>query len=345
MSSPSTVSPGATDHAEWFTSSLNLLLITTACASTLVPISAVLFYFSTSRTRRRPVFILNVVLILLGLGLGLVNMFLQMQIMMDSDVWPGILLLYTLLTILIPTLADSVLLVRVVTVYPLHALPPFYRVIVYAPIASIKTFRLIIDIMFIAAWSRAVFDHGYSPFDAGQHAWNTPFPKIAWLLQLLDSTYASALFLHKLRQGPICPHRIRIAVGGAETDSVESAGTASTYYNRVQTLFWIATSNFVFPAALDLVQLVLAFRDPDFVRGAYVLVVNNYVSIVGVLLATIWSTSTKEPAGQTRGGEESPRFASPSPIEEPGDGRNSCSMGGVALQGVHCDVEMQRPVG
>lgn len=79
MSSPSTVSPGATDHAEWFTSSLNLLLITTACASTLVPISAVLFYFSTSRTRRRPVFILNVVLILLGLGLGLVNMFLQVR--------------------------------------------------------------------------------------------------------------------------------------------------------------------------------------------------------------------------------------------------------------------------
>ena len=108
--------------------------------------------------------------------------------MMGSDVWPGILLLYTLLTILIPTLADSVLLVRVVTVYPLHSLPPYYRVLIYAPIASIKAFRLIIDIMFIAAWSRAVFDHGYGPFDAGQHAWTTPFPKIAWLLQLLDST-------------------------------------------------------------------------------------------------------------------------------------------------------------
>ena len=60
-----------------------------------------------------------------------------------------------------------------------------------------------------------------------------------------------------------------------------------SYYDRLKTLFWICVSNFVFPVILDLALLVLAFRDPSFLDGAYVLMVSNYVDIVGVLLATI----------------------------------------------------------
>ena len=70
----------------------------------------------------------------------------------------------------------------------------------------------------------------------------------------------------------------------------------------------------MFPVILNLAQLILAFRNPDFLSGAYVLLVNNYVTIIGVLLATIWSAGTKPQARTSiddTGGvaTQSPRFA------------------------------------
>lgn len=101
---------------------------------------------------------------------------------------------------------------------------------------------------------------------------------------------------------------------------------AVSYYDRLKTLFWISVSNFVFPVILDLALLVLAFRDAAFLDGAYVLMVSNYVDIVGVLLATIWTTSTKyphaqpgfTPSGAAIRSRTSPRFAIVT-AEEQGD--------------------------
>lgn len=66
-----------------------------------------------------------------------------------------------------------------------------------------------------------------------------------------------------------------------------------TFPARLRTLFWIATSNFVIPVMLNLVQLIYVFRDPEFLHGTYIFFVNNYVQIIGVLLATVWSSGTQ----------------------------------------------------
>ena len=66
--------------------------------------------------------------------------------------------------------------------------------------------------------------------------------------------------------------------------------SAGSYGARLQTLFWIALSNFVFPVIFDVAQLILIFRDPNFVEGSYVIAVNSYVSILGVLFSTIWAS-------------------------------------------------------
>ena len=63
----------AVDRTADITPFVNLLLIGTACASALIPTAIALFFFSNGQARRRPVFILNVVIILLGLMLGVVN--------------------------------------------------------------------------------------------------------------------------------------------------------------------------------------------------------------------------------------------------------------------------------
>lgn len=67
----------------------------------------------------------------------------------------------------------------------------------------------------------------------------------------------------------------------------------SLYVARLKALFWIGVSNFVFPVILNLVQLIFVFRDPSFLDGSYVFMVNTYVQIIGVLLATMWSTGTR----------------------------------------------------
>ena len=65
--------------------------------------------------------------------------------------------------------------------------------------------------------------------------------------------------------------------------------TPGTYFERIKTLFWIAVFNFVFPVIFNVVLIVLAFVDHDFLEGSYILYTNNYVEIIGVLLATIWA--------------------------------------------------------
>lgn len=58
------------------------------------------------------------------------------------------------------------------------------------------------------------------------------------------------------------------------------------------TLFWIAVSNFVFPVLLSLAQLIFTFRDSSYLDGGYIFLTNNYVEIIGVLLATVWAAGS-----------------------------------------------------
>lgn len=55
--------------------------------------------------------------------------------------------------------------------------------------ATIKIARIIVETVFIVQWTREIMHHAHDSFlVAGQEAWDTPFPKAAWVLQLVDST-------------------------------------------------------------------------------------------------------------------------------------------------------------
>jgi hypothetical protein len=72
-------------------------------------------------------------------------------------------------------------------------------------------------------------------------------------------------------------------------------------------------SNFVFPVILSIIQLVFIFHDPDFLKGMYIYVTNCFVEIIGVLLATVWTSSShwSDSTGTVRGAtiESIPRIA------------------------------------
>lgn len=59
---------------------------------------------------------------------------------------------------------------------------------------------------------------------------------------------------------------------------------------RLRGLFAIALANFVFPLFMNVTQLILIVRDTNYARGAEVLMANMYISIFGVLFATVWAS-------------------------------------------------------
>ena len=67
----------------------------------------------------------------------------------------------------------------------------------------------------------------------------------------------------------------------------------ATTLKRIRGLFYMALGNFVFPVILNVVQIVLITTDRSFLDGTYVMVVNDYISILGVVFATIWTTSSQ----------------------------------------------------
>lgn len=60
----------------------------------------------------------------------------------------------------------------------------------------------------------------------------------------------------------------------------------------IRTLFWISVSNFVFPVMLSIVQIVIYMTSANYLLALYVEEVNFYLTIIGVIFATVWSTST-----------------------------------------------------
>ena len=112
--------------------------------------------------------------------------------MLAKPVPVGFSIAFACLEVLVPMLADTVLLLRVVAVYPpRHLRSAAYVARVYAPIVAIKIARMIVEILFVVQWTRAIMRHGQeNVLEAGQEAWSYPYPKAAWILQLVDSRHA-----------------------------------------------------------------------------------------------------------------------------------------------------------
>ncbi|KAI1786383.1 hypothetical protein LXA43DRAFT_1110117 [Ganoderma leucocontextum] len=66
-----------------------------------------------------------------------------------------------------------------------------------------------------------------------------------------------------------------------------------SWAERIRTLYHIAVSTFVFPILFNIAEIFVIFYDPNFFHGATVVTVNCYVTIIGVLFATIWAQGSK----------------------------------------------------
>ncbi|KAF8993746.1 hypothetical protein BDZ89DRAFT_1030194 [Hymenopellis radicata] len=274
--------------------SLNMVIIGAAWSSALVPLLIALFLFSTEKLRKTPTFILNVLSVLVGIAAGILNYYVEVHTIM-SPLQPldtRYAIAFSTFMCLIPILVETILVVRVLIVYPLHEMSYKAIAIVYIPIVLLKIGRLTDVLVFFITFYPTVANGTLNPIVLGKKSWNSPTAKVAWTLQMVDNGYSSALFLWRLRHGI------------SQTGRVESKNSSGkwSYISRVRSLFWIATSNFVFPFILSFVQLVFSFKDADYLHGTYIVICNAYINIIGVLFATVWSAGKRPdpPALSTR---------------------------------------------
>ncbi len=93
---------------------------------------------------------------------------------------------------MIPIFSESVLVLRVLAVYPPRSLSPLIRSAVYAPIIVIKLTRLANSITFAVRWVASARGDAASVLQAGQASWTGPFAKIEWFLALFDTSYVTS---------------------------------------------------------------------------------------------------------------------------------------------------------
>jgi len=244
----------------------------------LIPLFVLLLFSSTRETRRKPIFIANVVSIMIGLILAGVAIALLLSELLNPLQDPNIplYLVYNIFIGCSPLLVESILLMRLLAVYPFRTTPLKKFLAIFIPITLLKLARLANLIVYLVSFYDQLRT-GEQILSSVQELCSTRFRNytVEFPLQVMDNTSTSVLFLVKLNE----VRAFRSTVRG--------------WSSALEALFWIAISNFVIPVMLSIAQLVVVWMSKDFAVLAMIFTVNVYVEIIGVLMATIWVVGSR----------------------------------------------------
>ena len=192
--------------------SIVFLMIGTIWTGILLPLIVALFFFSSKDTRRRPIFILNVLSLLLGFVLGIFNACSEVSHLMrhsfceladkDMDQIHRILsplqpwssahsLVFSILTGYIPWLVETILVVRLLAVYPYSRTPKRLWFFIFIPLLLLKIARFVnMTIFAVKYFALLQSPTSGDPLATGQSSWGSyPGAKIEWFIQVVDNSY------------------------------------------------------------------------------------------------------------------------------------------------------------
>ncbi|KAH7884902.1 hypothetical protein F5I97DRAFT_1893225 [Phlebopus sp. FC_14] len=271
--------------------SFNFVVGITAFCACLVTLLVVLFAFSTPESRRRTVFRLNVLAIVIALVLGILNGVTSGRaILAPFDPIPQSVYVATISFALLPPIFyDSILLTRLLAFFPIDTTPPFTLIKVLAFPVCVKCGRLITLSLYLNDYVKSSPSVASLAAHAEATWFRNPYITAEWTMQMFDNlyvigaisppsqyligqSYSSGFFLYKLysQNSRIAPVR------------------SGSIGERIRQIFYIAAANFVFPVMFNIAQIVCITTDPSYGTGTMLLLVNGYVSVLGVLCATIW---------------------------------------------------------
>lgn len=170
--------------------SLNFILVLTPLGAVLVPLILTLFFFSTPRSRRHPVFILNILACCSGICEAAINAALETkQILYPLEpVSKGLLTAVIAFAIVSPVFIDSILLFRILAFYPLGSTPTSQLLAIFALPALVKSGRFIAVVLYLHQFTHT---SGRLPnvLLAAQSTWpKNPYILAEWSLQMVDNT-------------------------------------------------------------------------------------------------------------------------------------------------------------
>ncbi|KAF5350892.1 hypothetical protein D9758_010535 [Tetrapyrgos nigripes] len=258
------------------TPTLRVVILCAVWFGISIPMLLLLFVTSTAESRRTALFVANAVALLTAMSLGLSNIIILMNSVTNPaiDVNRDGTLAFAYILIIVEIFIDSILLMRVFIVFPPQRTPRRTFIVIFVPLVVLKLTRLSLAILFMVNFDRQTRDVQNS-IRFGQLVLTRIEPKIAWLLQVVDNSLCSVIFLTKLHEVRSMSER----VGGQDG------------------------------------RVVLSFADKDYTHFLLLLISNIFVEAFGVLFATIWATTSKKKESSARAVEEamfSIQFATPS---------------------------------
>ncbi|KAI6142311.1 hypothetical protein EDD17DRAFT_240942 [Pisolithus thermaeus] len=236
----------------------------------LLTLLAVLFAFSTPELRSLLVFKLNVIAILVALVTGILNGYLNGSSFLEPfapETPLSICFTFALFALGSPLFYDSILLLRVLAFYPIRSTPlPLLAKVLAVPIL-VKCGRLVCLSLFLHGYYVSYATHG-----PVTDWFRNPFVTCEWALQVIDNTYSCGFFLYKLH---------------AHDSKISKFRSGSTMVHLIRNIFLISCANFVFPVLFNIAQIVCITIERSYLTTILLLLINGYVSVIGVLGATI----------------------------------------------------------
>jgi hypothetical protein len=246
-----------------------------------------LVFFSTEESRRRWLFNLNALALVFGILQGILLSALYAHNILSPlstnlvhfDLAVNILFLFA------PLFVESILIFRLVAVFP-------SRVNGLRTVLLVVSFPIIVRIGRVINMSIAIAKAVQAASQGIADQWFAvlPYARAEWILALVDTSYVSIVFLYRLK-------------GRRPKTTRGSIFRGSEMTSRLHGLFYIAISNFVLPCVLGFVQVILVFTVPVqgsseeqritwFFECSYIMITYNYLTIIGVVFATVWSTGS-----------------------------------------------------
>lgn len=170
-----------------------------------------------------------------------------------------------------PILFDSILLTRLFALYPPATTPLATLLKIFAFPFCVKCTRVAV----ITTCLRDFISSGKTTEalirDELTIWFRNPYLIAGWTVQIADNLYSVGLFLYNLhvRLRPI--KNVGISISG-----------------RIRQVFYISAANFVFPLIFNIALLFFVTTDHSPNTGILLVFINNYITVMGVLCATLW---------------------------------------------------------
>ncbi|KAI6102437.1 hypothetical protein EDD16DRAFT_1494853 [Pisolithus croceorrhizus] len=250
------------------------MVANTAFSSCLFTLFVLLLALSTKESRRRVVFRLNVLAICIALTTSILSGPSNGKAIVDpfNPVSTNVFIAASAFVYFPPLLYDSILLTRLLALYPPSSTPPTTLLKIFAFPLCVKCARVAAITLIIYDIAKAITATTTEIFsqEAATVWFRNPNMIAEWTMQILDNMYSVSLFLYNLHD------RAR---------PLKSGGIP----NRIRQFFYVSLANFVFPLAFNITLLAFVVIDPTSNPvGGLLLLINNYVSVMGVMCATIW---------------------------------------------------------